>query len=51
MDDLLVRVGWSQAFFARKLGVSSKTVGRWCKGKGGNEATAYLEMVARLLGV
>ena len=51
MSDLLVRLGWSQVYFARRVGVSQKTVSRWCKGEGNLVARVYLEMVARVLGV
>ena len=50
MRDLLSKIGWSQAFFAGRVGVSVKTVNRWCKGGGGSEvAMAYLELVDRML--
>jgi len=51
MKDLLLRVGWSQAFFARHWGVSEDTISRWCKGEPDAGAIRYLVMVARLLGV
>ena len=51
MLELLSRIGWSHRFFARQVGVDEKTVGRWCTGKENPVARAYLEMVARILGV
>ena len=51
MSNLLVRLGWSQVYFARRVGVSKKTVSRWCKGEGNSVARVYLEMVVRVLGV
>ena len=51
MVNLLDRLGWSQAYFARRVGVSSKTVGRWCKGSPDPVAMAYLELCVKLLGV
>ena len=51
MIELLHRVGWSQKYFASRVGVDERTVGRWCSGKSENSvAIAYLEMVARVLG-
>ena len=51
MNELLQRVGWSKAFFARHWGVSEDTVGAWCREKPNVGAMRYLEMVARFLGV
>ena len=51
MQNLLERLGWSQVYFASLMGVHPKTVSRWCKGRGGNEAMKYLELVVRFLGV
>lgn len=51
MQNLLDRLGWSQVYFANHIGVSSRTVSRWCKRGGGNEALKYLELVSRVLGV
>lgn len=31
MDDLLKRIGWTQAEFARQLGANLATVNRWCR--------------------
>ena len=51
MQELLERVGWTQRYFAQRVGVSEKTVWRWCSGRENSVAVAYLEMVARVLGV
>ena len=55
MAELLCRLGWSQAYFAGLLGVSKKTVSRWCGGRSGGPGyvvgVRYLELVARVLGV
>lgn len=51
MTELLNRLGWSQAYFARRVGVDEKTVSRWCMGKGNPVAEAYLELCARLMNV
>jgi DNA-binding transcriptional regulator YiaG len=51
MQDLLDRIGWSQAHFSRRVGVSSKTVNGWCKEKPNSVAMAYLRMVSKVLGV
>ena len=54
MDELLKRIGWSQAELARKLETSPNTVSRWCrKGEGVSYRVAvkYLECIARGLGV
>ena len=51
MSELLERVGWSQRYFAQRIGVSEKTVWRWCSGEPNSVAVAYLQMVARVLGV
>ena len=54
MQDLLDKLGWSQVFFAEKIGVSTKTVSRWLLGKsrgsGYPVAMAYLRFVLRILG-
>jgi DNA-binding transcriptional regulator YiaG len=50
MGGLLDELGWSQAYFARRVGVSEKTVSRWCKGEPNSVAMAYLELVKRVLG-
>ena len=50
MQDLLDRIGWSQAHFARMVEVSPKTVGVWCRGNPNPVAMKYLELVARLVG-
>ena len=51
MKNLLERVGWTQSYFAKRIGVSDKTVSRWVKGNENPVAKAYLELVARMLGV
>jgi len=51
MVDLLSRLGWTQKHFASQIGVNEKTVSRWCIGKENSVARAYLDLVARLLGV
>lgn len=51
MLELLSRVGWTQKYFAERVGVNEKTVNRWCTGEPNSVAMAYLEMVARILGV
>lgn len=55
MVEMLSRVGWSQRYFARLMGVSEDTVNGWCrKGSGGPGkecALRYLELVSRVLGV
>ena len=51
MQDLLDRMGWSQAYFAELVGVSPRTVANWCKGNPNPVAMKYLELVCRLLGV
>ena len=50
MDKLLVKLGWSQAHFARVAGVSEKTVGVWLKTEP-QLPMRYLELCARLLNV
>ena len=50
MDELLERVGWTKRYFASRVGVDERTVGRWCAGHENSVAKAYLEMVARVLG-
>jgi transcriptional regulator with XRE-family HTH domain len=51
LQDLLDRIGWSQAHFSRRIGVSPKTVNAWCKEKPNPVGMAYLQMVAKVLGV
>ena len=51
MEQLLVKLGWSQAHFARVAGVSEKTVGNWVRGEPPVLAMRYLELCARLLNV
>ena len=54
MVELLEKIGWTQEFFANRIGVSRKTVSRWIAGKSRGQgypvAMAYLEMVRKLLG-
>ena len=54
MQSLLDKLGWSQVYFAERIGVSSKTVSRWVLGKsrgsGYPVAMAYLRFVLRVLG-
>ena len=51
MNELLNRVGWTQRYFAQRVGVSEQTVWRWCNKDANSVAVAYLNMVARVLGV
>ena len=51
MSELLVKLGWTQAHFARVAGVSERTVGVWVKGDPPQLAMRYLELCARLLNV
>jgi len=51
MNELLSRIGWTNRHFASRVGVDEKTVSRWCSGAENSVARAYLEMVARVLGV
>ena len=48
MKDLLEKLGWSQAEFARKIGVSTKTVNRWSKGEPPRIVLIYLELVVKI---
>ena len=50
MQQLLDDLGWSQAYFADRVGVDVKTVNRWCNGSSNPIALAYLELVKRILG-
>ena len=50
MEKLLKQIGWSQSYFARRLGVTPKTVGEWVKGEPPAYAMRYLELVVRLVG-
>lgn len=50
MKTLLEDLGWSQAYFARRLGVSERTVYHWCKGVPNPAAMAYLKLIKRLIG-
>ena len=49
MEKLLNQIGWSQAYFARRLGVTPKTVGEWIKGEPPTYAMRYLRMCVKLL--
>ena len=51
MGDLLDKLGWSQAYFAKRVGVTEQTVGRWVRGDPPRLAVVYLEQCCRLLGV
>lgn len=51
MTELLTRIGWTQAYFANHVGVSEKTVSRWCRGTPDPVAMKYLSVVARFLDV
>lgn len=53
MNELLAKIGWTQAEFARQVGASTTTVGRWCRGEGGvayRVAVKYLECLLRGMG-
>ena len=51
MQQLLDKLGWSQAFFANRAGVDVMTVNRWCNGKGRpGLAMLYLKLVLRQIG-
>ena len=50
MEELLQKIGWTRAYFAQRVGVDRKTVGRWCDGQENSIAMAYLELVAGLVG-
>ena len=51
MEQLLVKLGWSQAYFARHMGVCEKTVSRWVRGDAPPWAMRYLNLCVRLLNV
>lgn len=51
MKQLLAKLGWSQSFFATHVGVSEKTVNRWCFENPNPVAMKYLQLICRLLGV
>ena len=51
LETYLVRLGWSQAHFARLCGVSQRTVNQWKKTGLPELPKRYLEQCARLLGV
>ena len=51
MKQLLGKLGWSQAYFARQAGVSEKTVGSWVRGDPPELPMRYLELCVRLLNV
>jgi len=50
MSELLLKIGWSKTYFAARMGVTPKTVHRWCKEGAPRYVMVYLEMVARFLG-
>jgi len=49
MEELLGKIGWSKAEFAKRAGVSYKTVLNW-RTNPPRLAIMYLETVARLIG-
>jgi len=49
MTLLLARIGWSQAHLARRMEVSERTVGTWCRGEPPKSVMLYLELVDRLV--
>ena len=55
MQGYLDRIGWTQAHFARLVGVSTDTVNDWCKGRtegpGYQVGMRYLDLISRVLGV
>jgi len=56
IPELLSRIGWTRGRLARDIGVSEKTIQRWCNlpdsgGVGYMATRRYLEFVARVLGV
>jgi hypothetical protein len=56
IPELLDRIGWTRGRLANDIGVSEKTVQRWCNlpssgGVGSRATRRYLELVARILGV
>ena len=51
MNDMLMRLGWTQKYFARKVGVDEKTVGRWCTGSPNSVALEYLRFACHVMGV
>lgn len=50
MEDLLKKIGWTQVYFAQKVGVTPNTVNRWCKEEPNPVAMAYLRLIAKLIG-
>ena len=51
MKSLLERIGWSQAYLAKHLGVSERTVANWCRKEPNKVAMKYLELICNLVGV
>jgi transcriptional regulator with XRE-family HTH domain len=51
MTDMLMRLGWSQRYFALRVGVDENTVGRWCSGKPNPVAMEYLRFCCHIMGV
>jgi len=50
MQALLDKLGWSQGYYARLIGVTNQTVYRWCKGKPDPVAMRLLETYLRVIG-
>lgn len=51
MTDMLTRLGWTQAYFARRIGKNEKTVSRWCLGEPDSCAMEYLRFCCHVMGV
>lgn len=51
MSDMLMRLGWTQKYFARRIGVDEKSVTRWCQGTPNPIAMEYLRLSCHLMGV
>jgi transcriptional regulator with XRE-family HTH domain len=52
MKELLAKVGWTQAEFARRIETSPNTVMEWCKGGDSlayRIAVKYLELLSRVV--
>ena len=50
LETLLGKIGWSQAYFGKRLGVTPKTVGKWVKEGAPEYALAYLKLIVRMIG-
>lgn len=50
MQELLDKLGWSQGYYARLIGVTNQTVYRWCKGKPDSVAMTLLSVYWNSLG-